>query len=30
MPAALSHLNVSLTFGVATDFVDPAIYDTGH
>jgi hypothetical protein len=30
MPAALSHLNVSLAFGVGTDFIDPAIYDTDH
>jgi len=24
MPAALSHLNVSMALGVGTDFVDPA------
>jgi len=29
MPAVLSHLNVSLVFGVGTEFVDPARDDSG-
>jgi hypothetical protein len=29
MLTVLSHLDVSLAFGVGTDFIDPAIYDTG-